>query len=58
MYPAYVEAHSDLFEGGDIEHGKPTDQVVGNVVLVEGLEMEMSDIVEKCCNILMKDAKR
>lgn len=58
MYPAYAEAHSDLFEDGDIEHGKPTGQKVKNLVLVEGLEIEMSDMVEKCCNILMVEAKQ
>jgi len=50
---AYVEAHSDLFEGGDVENGKLTGQKVRNLVLIEGLEMEMSDIVDKCCKILI-----
>lgn len=57
VYSAYLEAHSDLFEGGNVEGGKPTSQTVKNLVLIEGLEMEMIDVVEKCCNILMKNAR-
>jgi nicotinamide/nicotinate riboside kinase len=58
VYPAYVEAHSDIFEGGDVENGEPTGQKVENLILVKGLEMEMSDVVDKCCSMLMHEAKR
>ena len=56
MYPAYIEAHSEIFEGGDVEKGNPTGHKVENLVLIQGLEMEMSDAVEKCCSILLEQA--
>ena len=55
MYPAYVEANSELFENGDLEHGKPTTKVE-NLILVEGLETDISDVVERCCTILIGTA--
>jgi len=58
VYPAYVEAHSQLFEGGDVEHGKPTGHKVENLVLIEGMEVEISNVVEKCCKILVEEVKR
>lgn len=58
IFPAYVEANSELFENGDLEHGKPTPTKVENLVLVEGLEMEISDVVERCCNILIDEASQ
>jgi len=42
-----VEARSDLFEGGDVGNGKLMGQKVRNLVLIEGLEMEMSNMVDK-----------
>lgn len=56
VYPAYVAAHAELFEGGDTEHGKPEN--VENLVVIDGLEMSMSDIVEKCCKILVDEVKQ
>ena len=58
VYPAYVEAHCELFEGGDIENGKLTGRKAENLKLIPGLEMELTDVVEKCCQILMEQAKR
>ncbi|KAF8479469.1 P-loop containing nucleoside triphosphate hydrolase protein, partial [Gautieria morchelliformis] len=40
VYPAYFRAHTDLFEGGDVEHGKPTDKVP-ELLLFEGLQTNM-----------------
>jgi nicotinamide/nicotinate riboside kinase len=56
--PHYVEAHSEIFDGGDIESGEPTGRKVGDLVLIKGLEMEMSDVVDKCCAILIEEVKR
>jgi nicotinamide/nicotinate riboside kinase len=58
VYPAYVAAHAELFEGGDIESGKPSGRKVENLVLIDGLDMEMSDVVEKCCKMLFDEATR
>jgi len=58
IYPAYVEAHSDLFEGGDIENGQPTGEKVKNLLLVQALEMEINDMVEQCCKILLEEVGR
>jgi nicotinamide/nicotinate riboside kinase len=58
VYPAFVEAHSEIFEGGDVENGEPTGKKAGDLVLIKGLEMEMSDVVEKCCKILIEEVKR
>jgi nicotinamide/nicotinate riboside kinase len=55
VYPAYLEAHSQIFEGGDVEKGQPTGQKVRDLVLIEGLAMEMSDVVEKCCKVLIEE---
>lgn len=58
VFPAYVEANSELFENGDLEHGKPTQKKVENLILVEGLQVEISDVVERCCNILIDVANQ
>jgi nicotinamide/nicotinate riboside kinase len=58
VYPAYVEAHADIFEGGDVENGAPTGNKVDNLLVINGLEMAMSDVVEKCCKILIEVTKR
>ena len=48
VWPAYVDAHKGIVEGGDVEHGRPNGAVPG-LILIDGLEMGMSDIVEKVC---------
>jgi len=58
VYPAYILAHAELFEDADVESGKLTGKKVENLVLIEGLEMAMSDVVEKCCKILIDEVKR
>jgi hypothetical protein len=58
VYPAYIEAHSEIFEGGDVENGNPTGHKVENLILIQGLEMEMSDVVENCCSTLLEQAKK
>ncbi|PPQ96821.1 hypothetical protein CVT26_006222 [Gymnopilus dilepis] len=54
VYPAYVEAHKDLFEGGDVEHGKPTNKIK-DLTLLESLDISMTEAVDRCCRVI-KDA--
>jgi hypothetical protein len=51
VYPAYLDAHYEMFEDGDVERGRPGNKVQG-LVLLESLEMEMVDAVETCCEVL------
>lgn len=53
MYPAYIEAHEAVFEGGDVENGAPTDKVPGLIVL-ESLKMTMGEAVGRCCEVIKK----
>ncbi|KAG6378371.1 hypothetical protein JVT61DRAFT_14096 [Boletus reticuloceps] len=56
VYPAYIEAHQDMFENGDVENGKPTGQRVPGLVVIEPVkrwaEMSIDDIVRCCCDVL------
>jgi len=56
VYPAYIEAHQDMFANGDVENGKPTGQRVPGLVVMEpvkkGAEMSIDDIVRCCCDAL------
>ena len=56
MWPAYVDAHKGMVEGGDVEHGRPNGAVPG-LILIDGLEMGMSDIVEKVCVRLAEEVE-
>lgn len=55
MLPAYLDAHREMFEGGDVEKGDLTSKVKG-LILIEPEKkdqvMSMSDIVERCCEEL------
>ncbi|KDR75297.1 hypothetical protein GALMADRAFT_544473 [Galerina marginata CBS 339.88] len=51
VYPAYVDAHQEVFENGDVEHGKPTSKV-GNLILLESLDIPMSEAVDRCCQMI------
>ncbi|GBE81478.1 Nicotinamide riboside kinase [Sparassis crispa] len=48
VWPAYVDAHSRIVENGDVEHGQPNGAVPG-LILIDGLEMKMGDMVERVC---------
>ena len=54
VYPAYERAHCGLFEGGNVEHGKPTDEVAG-LLLFEGartdLDFMVTSVVEKVMEV-------
>ncbi|EPS96268.1 hypothetical protein FOMPIDRAFT_1062303 [Fomitopsis schrenkii] len=56
VWPAYVDAHKAIVEGGDVEHGRPSGAVPG-LILIDGLEMGMSDIVEKVCARLAEEVE-
>ncbi|KAI9066583.1 Flavocytochrome c [Trametes sanguinea] len=51
VWPAYVDAHKDMLENGDVEHGKPNGKVPG-LILLEGLELSMTDMVDRVCGVL------
>ena len=53
MYPAYIEAHAAVFEGGDVENGAPTGKVPGLIVL-ESLKMTMGEAVTRCCEVIKR----
>ncbi|KAG1799849.1 uncharacterized protein HD556DRAFT_1430558 [Suillus plorans] len=55
VLPAYLDAHREIFEGGDVENGSLTNKVEGLVLIEpekEDKEMSMTDIVERCCQEL------
>lgn len=52
VWPAYVAAHKDIVENGDVEHGQSNERVKG-LLIIEGLEMSMSDTIEKVCSRLL-----
>ncbi|KAJ6497810.1 P-loop containing nucleoside triphosphate hydrolase protein [Mycena sanguinolenta] len=51
VYPAYVDANREVFEGGDVEKGKPTGKVE-KLVLLESLEMSMDEGVSRSCEVI------
>ena len=56
VWPAYVRAHSEMLEGGDVEHGRPTSKVK-DLVLIEGLEKSMDDVIDLVCDRLARAVK-
>ncbi|KAL4252620.1 P-loop containing nucleoside triphosphate hydrolase [Abortiporus biennis] len=57
VWPAYVKAHAGVLEGGDLEHGKSNGKVRG-LIVVEGLEVSMSSLVDNVCERLVDVAER
>ena len=51
VYPAYLDAHRDVFVDGDIDEGKPTLKVRDMIVL-ETTTMDATAAVERCCGVL------
>ncbi|KAJ7718023.1 P-loop containing nucleoside triphosphate hydrolase protein [Mycena maculata] len=51
VYPAFIDAHRDVFENGDVENGAPTGKVAG-LVLLESLSMTMGDAVNRSCEVI------
>ncbi|KAH9940469.1 P-loop containing nucleoside triphosphate hydrolase protein [Epithele typhae] len=56
VWPAYVDAHARMLEGGDVEHGAPNGTVPG-LVLLEGLVDSMSEMVDRVCALLETGAR-
>ena len=56
MWPAYVRAHEGMLEGGDVEHGRPTEKV-RDLVLIEGLEKSMDEVIDVVCEKLVQTVK-
>ena len=57
VYPAYLDAHKEIFVDGDVEHGQLTS-TVGGLILIETLKISMSDAVEQCCSVLKGMAEK
>lgn len=51
VYPAYSRAHADMFEGGNVETGEPTEKVPG-LVLIEGEKSDISLMFEQACRAI------
>lgn len=47
VWPAYVDAHSKVFAGGDVEHGRIDKDA--EITLLEADEMDMSEMVDRAC---------
>lgn len=55
VWPAYVAAHERML-GGDVEHGRPSGSVP-ELILIEGLELKVDDMVERVCTQLVDVVK-
>jgi len=56
VYPAYVDANREMFVDGNVENGAPSGKVE-NLMVIETLEMTMSEMVNRCCAVLEEKAK-
>ena len=56
VHPAYVRAHGDIFEGGDVEHGKPTGKVA-DLLLFEGAQINMDTMITTIMEKVMEVTK-
>ncbi|KAH7888434.1 hypothetical protein F5I97DRAFT_1852647 [Phlebopus sp. FC_14] len=52
VYPAYLEAHKDIFEGGNVETGKLNEEKVKDLMVLENAQMDTTDVVAVCCEKL------
>ncbi|KIK68934.1 hypothetical protein GYMLUDRAFT_255552 [Collybiopsis luxurians FD-317 M1] len=57
VWPGYLEAHQGIFIDGDVEHGGPSGKVE-RLVMINGIEMSMDDLVEKCAQELKEALER
>lgn len=53
VWPAYVKAHKDLIEGGELEHGQPSGKVK-DLILVDGMDQSIGEVVDRVCEQLVK----
>ncbi|KAG6857765.1 hypothetical protein H0H87_004181 [Tephrocybe sp. NHM501043] len=51
VYPAYVDAHRDVFIDGDVEGGTPGSKVEG-LVVINSLDLSMGEGVSRVCGVL------
>ncbi|KAK1225293.1 ribosylnicotinamide kinase [Marasmius sp. AFHP31] len=56
VWPAYIEAHREAFVDGDVENGMPSDKVK-EILLINGLEIGMDEIVERSCAVMRRQLK-
>lgn len=57
MYPAYVEAHKSLFINGDVETESINEEKISGVVLLEGRDLTIEDMVDKACGAIFDQVK-
>ncbi|KAI6017556.1 hypothetical protein PISMIDRAFT_678292 [Pisolithus microcarpus 441] len=48
-WPAYVAAHKDMFENGDVESGRPAGDRTRGMVVLENEKMSTTEVVDRCC---------
>ena len=53
VWPAYMEAHREVFVDGDVEHGKSSEKVEG-LVVVDALDVTMGEMIDCACEKLKK----
>ncbi|KAF8348183.1 hypothetical protein F5887DRAFT_1060348 [Amanita rubescens] len=51
VYPAYIDAHRDMFENGDVESGRQTGKIDG-LVSIDMLDVTMDEAVDRCCMVI------
>ncbi|KAG8902502.1 ribosylnicotinamide kinase [Tulasnella sp. 403] len=56
VYPAFLRAHQDLFENGDVEKGASTGKVP-NLIVFNGLEYTMTDMLDRACRRISASAE-
>lgn len=49
VWPAYVSAHNDMFEGGDVDSGKPTGDTMREMLVLENEKLTMTELINQCC---------
>ena len=54
MFPAYVDAHKDLFVDGDVETGALNGQKVEGLVLLETLDISMTEAADRSCTTILQ----
>jgi len=57
VYPAYVDAHRDVFIDGDVEAGAPADKV-GGLILLLSLQVDMGEAISRVCRVLEETARK
>lgn len=73
LWPSHLKAHSQLFEGGDVEHGKPAQRATAGevdsssppITVIEAQDKEgkarqLDEMIDEGCQVLLKalqDAK-